>query len=171
MVYKNGFKEYAIICCAGGGAYGLIMGIFFEDLMLGLLCGVLFGVIFTLILWIFSSHLEKKSQYIRSEIGKTTHIICEGPANRQRGANAIGGWMFLTDYALDFFPHKINIGGRSIPIYIDDIAGVEVKSNKLIIRTKAYETYIFVVNKANLWKQSLDARMYGAPAANIPYHY
>ena len=171
MVYRNGFKEYAIICGAGGGTYGLIMGLFFGDLMLGLMCGVLFGVLFTLFLWIFSNHVEKKSQYIRSEIAKTTHIICEGPANHQRGANAIGGWLFLTDYALDFFPHKVNIGGRSIPIYIDDIAGVEVKSNKLIIHTKAYETYISVVNKANLWRQSLEARMYGVQTGQAPYNY
>ena len=49
----------------------------------------------------------------------------------------------------------MNIGGQNIPILIDDISNVETKSNQIKIHTKTNETFTFVVNKAELWKQSI----------------
>lgn len=155
MVYKNGIKEWAIMCCGCGLAYGFFMGLFWGDMTMGIIAGVLFGVLFTLCMALFSKHIEKKSEHLRAEISKVRKIICEGPANHKKGANAIGGWLFLSEDAIEFYPHKMNIGGQNIPILIDDIANIETKSNQLKIHTKANETFIFVVNKANLWKQSI----------------
>ena len=67
----------------------------------------------------------------------------------------IGGWLFLSEDAIEFYPHKMNIGGQNISILIDDISNIETKSGQLKIHTKANETFTFVVNKANLWKQSI----------------
>ena len=131
------------------------MGLFLGSMITGIIAGVLFGVLLTVCLAIFSKHIEKKSEHLRAEISKVRKIICEGPANHKKGVNAIGGWLFLSKDAIEFYPHKMNIGGQNIPILLDDISDVETKLNQLKIHTKTNETFIFVVNKANLWKQSI----------------
>ena len=155
MVYKNGIKEWAIMCCGCGLVYGVLMGLFWGNMITGIMAGVLFGVLFTACMAILSKHIEKKSEHLRAEISKVRKIICEGPANHKKGVNAIGGWLFLSEDAIEFYPHKMNIGGQNIPILLDDISDVETKLNQLKIHTKTNETFIFVVNKANLWKQSI----------------
>ena len=155
MVYKNGIKEWAIMCCGYGLVFGVLMGLFWGDMTTGIITGVLSGVLFTVCMAIFSKHIEKKAEHLRAEISKARKIICEGPANHKKGVNAIGGWLFLSEDAIEFYPHKMNIGGQNIPILLDDISDVETKLNQLKIHTKTNETFIFVVNKANLWKQSI----------------
>lgn len=155
MVYRNGIKEWALMCCGCGLVYGVLMGLFWGNLTMGIIAGVLFGILFTVCMAIFVKHIEKKSKHLRDEISQVRKIICEGPANHKKGVNAIGGWLFLIEDAIEFYPHKINIGGQNISIRIDDISNVETKSNQLKIHTKENETFTFVVNKANLWKQSI----------------
>lgn len=163
MVYKIGIKKLALICCGCGLAYGVFMGLRFGNMtvgiiagvLVGVLFGVLFGVLLPVCMAIFSKYIEKKSEPLRAEISKVRKIICEGPANHKKGVNAIGGWLFLSEDAIEFYPLKMNIGGQNIPILLDDISDVETKSNQLKIHTKTNETFIFVVNKANLWKQSI----------------
>lgn len=154
MIYKNGIKEFVFMCCSGGLIYGAFMGLF-VGVIKGIIAGILFGVIFTVSEAILSEHIEKKSEHLRAEISKVREIICEGPANHKKGVNAIGGWLFLSKDAIEFYPHKMNIGGENIPILLDDISNVETKFNRLTIHTKANKTFTFVVNKANLWKQSI----------------
>lgn len=155
MIYKNGIKEWALMCCGCGLVYGVFMGVFWGNITMGIIAGILFGVLFTVCMAIFSKHLEKKSEHLRAEISNVRKIICEGPANHKNGVNAIGGWLFLSEDAIEFYPHKMNIGGQNIPILIDDISNVETKSNQLIVHTKTNGTFTFVVNKAKLWKQSI----------------
>ena len=155
MVYKNSIKELALRCCGCGLVYGVLMGLFRSDMTMGIIAGVLFAVLCTVGMAISLRRLEKKSEYLHAEISKVRKIICEGPANHQKGVNAIAGWLFLSEDAIEFYPHKMNIGGQNIPILLDDISNIETKSNQLKIHTKTNETFIFLVNKANLWKQSI----------------
>ncbi len=155
MIYKNGIKEWALMCCGCGLVYGVLMGLFSGNITTGIISGILFGVFLTVFMAIFSKHLEKKSEHLRAEISKVRKIICEGPANHKKGVNAIGGWLFLSEDAIEFYPHKMNIGGQNIPILIDDISNVETKLNRIKIHTKTNETFTFVVTKAKLWKQSI----------------
>lgn len=155
MIYKNGIKEWAIMCCGCGLVYGVLMGLSWGNMTTGIIAGVLFGVLLTVCMAIFSKHIEKESEHLRAEISKVRKIICEGPASHKKGVNAIGGWLFLSEDAIEYYPHKMNIGDQNIPILLDDISDVETKLNQLKIHTKTNETFIFVVNKANLWKQSI----------------
>lgn len=166
MAYKIDIKILAIMCCGGGLVYGIIMGLFWGNMTMGIMAGVLFGVLFTVCMAILlkliekifeplSAEIEKKSEHLRAEISKVRKIICEGPAYHKKGVNSIGGWLFLSEDAIEFYPHKMNIGNQNIPILLDDISDVETKLNQLKIHTKTNETFIFVVNKANLWKQSI----------------
>jgi len=155
MVYKSSVKDYAIMCCFSGLFYGFSMGLYWQDMFMGIIAGVLFGVLFTLCMSLFSKHIEKKIKPLREQISKDRKIICEGSANHKKGTNAIGGWMFVIEDTIEFYPHKVNIGGQNVSISIHDIINIETKSNQLIINTKLGKTFVFVVSKANLWKQSI----------------
>lgn len=159
MIYKNGIKEWALLCCSGGLVYGVVMGLFLGNMTIGIIAGILFGVLYTVCMAIVSKLLEKKFKHLRAEISKSRKIICEGPANHKKEVNVIGGWLFLSEDTIEFYPHKMNIGGQNIPILLGNISNVETKSNQLKIHTKTNETFTFVVNKANLWKQSITKRL------------
>ena len=60
MVYKSSVKDYAIMCCFSGLFYGFSMGLYWQDMFMGIIAGVLFGVLFTLCMSLFSKHIEKK---------------------------------------------------------------------------------------------------------------
>ena len=162
MIYKNGLKEYLIMCAFCTVFFGLFMGIYsgfvVDDFNFGIISGMgsglFFGVFFTIAMAIVSVIIEKKSENLRAEISKVRSIICEGPANHKKGANGIGGWLFLSEDALEFYPHKANFGGKNIAILIDDITNVDTKANQLIIQSNM-EKYQFVVNKSNMWKKSI----------------
>lgn len=154
MIHKSSTKDYIVLGLLCGGSYGLLMAIFMGDVEMGMFGGILFGTLFPLFIYIFSSRLEKRAVGLRQEISKVRTIVCEGPSNHKKGANAIGGWLFLTTDALEFYAHKVNFGGGNIAILLDDITAVEVKKNQLIITTKL-ETITFIVNKAEEWKKSI----------------
>ena len=130
------------------------MGIFMGDLSVGLIAGIAFGVLFTVVIAIIAKNLEKKFLPLRAEISKVRSVICEGPASYKNGINAIGGWMFLSEDAIEFYCHKLNLGGENIPILLDDIVEVKAKGNQLIIKAKDKE-YQFVVNKSKSWQESI----------------
>ena len=155
-VYRNGTGKLALLCLAGGLAFGVIMGsVFSYGFQISIISGILFGTLFALFMSIFLGNIEQKFEPIRDEISKERKIICEGPANHKKAANAIGGWLFLIEDAIEFHPHQMNIDGQSISIFIDDISTVETRLNQIRIRTKTDETFAFVVNKAKLWKKSI----------------
>lgn len=156
MVYKSGFKNCLMTVIIFGVLYGLFMGLFAKNVIMGIVLGVVCGFFFALGLSIFSKRIEKKSKNLRMEISKVRKIICEGPANQKKGANAIGGWLFLSEDAIEFYPHKMNFGGQNIPILLDDVMKIETKSNYLKIYTKTNDLYTFVVNKAKLWESSIN---------------
>lgn len=156
MVYKNGFKDYLILGVIFGVLFGLFMGLSEKNVIMGIILGVVCGFLFALGISLFMKRSEKKSKILRTEISKVRKIICEGPANHKKGANAISGWLFLSEDAIEFYPHKINFGGQNIPIRLDDVMKVETKSNYLKIYTKTNDLYTFVVNKAKLWEYSIN---------------
>ena len=55
MVYKNGFKEYlgTFVYCTV--VYGVLMGLFNNNMTSGIISGVVFGTIFTLFLAFFAN--------------------------------------------------------------------------------------------------------------------
>lgn len=157
MVYKNGIREYVWMCVVGGAAYGFLMGLFFQDMVAGLVAGVLFGVLFTAAMALFGRGQEKKANEMRWQISLNRRIICDGPANHKDGANAIGGWLFLTEFGLEFFPHKMNVGGQNLAIPAADILRVDTKRNQIIVYTRLGAVITFVVNQAPAWQQHVFA--------------
>ncbi len=148
MIYKNGFKEYFFM----GTIFGLCMGAFFFFTRIVNLAGffvvaVSSGTLFAFIMYLFAKRVEIKSKYLHNEIAKVRRIICEGVAT----IKGVGGWLFVTEDAIEFYPHKINLGGESIAVLIDDIVAVNNGFNNIEIATKE-STYKFIVNKPTGWK-------------------
>lgn len=152
MVYKNGFKDYLITGIVFTILYTILTS--YTGLKTAIISALPAGSLFTIAITIFSIFMEKKSEHLRNEISKVRNIICEGPANYKNGL-AIGGWLFLSEDALEFYPHKVNLGGSCVAILIDDIVNVDTKGKQLIIQSKN-ELFKFVVNKSKLWKNSIN---------------
>ena len=154
MVYKNGLKEYGIIFGASTVGFGVLMGLFWSDMVRGLISGIVFGVVFTGLMVLFSLALEKKIAPKHAELAETKTIVCDGAANHKKGINAIGGWLFLTTESLEFYPHKLNFGGKNLVISARDITSVSSRMTILTVTT-ATESYNFVVNKSGAWEASI----------------
>lgn len=155
LIYRNGIKDYLKMAGLSALFYGLFMLIGGRSFGIALFSGLLFGALFSLAMFGVSRLVEKKSKALRDELRKSSTIICEGHSTYRKGINGIGGWLFLTESSLEFYPHKLNFGGQNLPILIDDISNVETKLNQLIVHTKTNGTFTLVVNKAKLWKQSI----------------
>ena len=155
MIYKNSIMKYVFSGALGGVAYGVLMGLILQNEELIVPLGAMFAVLFIAGLTGFSKHLEKKMEGKRQEIAAQRRIICEGPANHKDGSNSVGGWLFLTEFGLEFYPHNMNFSGRNLAIPVGDIVRIEIKGNKLVIYTRLNYTFTFVVNKADSWQQSI----------------
>ena len=158
MVYKNGTKEYVTMALSCGLSYGLMMWLLNGDFTSALISGVMFGTLFTLVMLLFIKSQEKKFLKFGEELRKTKTVICEGPANHKKKFNAIGGWLYLCEEELKFFPHKINVNAQELTIALADIKAVNIKSNQLFVQTSLTEIR-FVVNQAPLWKKTIEERL------------
>ena len=151
MTYKNGIKEYALTGVMFGGPMGILFGLMHLSLILGIITGFLSGFLFTLLIFLFIKYQEKKFDKKRTEIAKERKIICDGGAT----INGNGGWMFFTEYGIEFYPHKINISTEEIVIPINTIDSVKTNKNKILVSTNG-KTIAIVVSHNKEWKKQIE---------------
>ncbi len=151
MTYKNGKKEYILMGVLFGVPMGAFFGIMYLDVVLGIICGVLSGFLYALLIFLFVKFQEKKYDKKRIEIANMRRIICDGGAT----VNGNGGWMFLTECGIEFYPHKINFSTNNIMIPLNIIVSVQTKRNQLVINTTDY-TVSIVVTHNNEWKKHIE---------------
>ncbi len=150
MILKNTFGDVLKLSFIGGVMYGLLMGIVGGSVNVGIATGIFFWWGFSLLIYLFAKGIEKRVQPLREEISAKRKIICEGGTT----VNGIGGWMFLTEDAVEFYPHKANFGGNAFYIALDEIVEVTVKG-KLIIKKRDY-TYELAAVKPHVWKDYIE---------------
>jgi hypothetical protein len=96
-------------------------------------------------------------------------VVREGRANLQRGAEAVGGHVYLTDRRLIFESHRFNVQRGPAEIPLTDITGVEktwtkflgaipIAPNSIVIRTGSGDEYRVVVNGRNQWIEAINAQ-------------
>jgi len=151
MTYKNGIKEYTMTTLLFGGPMGFFFGLIYHNVFLGVISGVLSGLLFTLLIFLFIKIQEKKYDKKRSDIAKERKIICDGAATIQGN----GGWMFFTDYGLEFYPHKINISQNNIMIPINTIKAIKTVKNQLVVATVKNTTFAIVVAHNKEWAEQI----------------
>ncbi|MGM9637481.1 MAG: hypothetical protein ACI3YK_05805 [Eubacteriales bacterium] len=127
MVYKNGLKEYSLTTILFGVPMGILFGLSKLSFIVGVISGVFSGLLFTFLMFVFIKIQEKKFDKKRIEIAKERRIICDGGAT----INGNGGWMFLTEIGIEFYPHKINVSTEEIKIPTSMIEAVKTQKIKL----------------------------------------
>jgi len=96
--------------------------------------------------------------------------IKESGANLQRGAETVGGRLFLTDQRLYFDTHSFNVATGSESIELDQIAEVSpvwtmflgfipIFPNSMRVATKGGKNLDFVVWGRENWKAAIDNQM------------
>ena len=157
MIIKGGEKYIIKIACFVGVPFvviPLIIGLLFYSPFIKL--GVLDFFIIIVILLFFKlwfKFIEKKVVKLREEILKERKIICEGLASNKTD-RVIGGWLFLSEAAVEFYPYNVNGEVKSVAILLDDIVNIEVKKDLLIIKSISKE-FTFNVFDAPLWKEMI----------------
>lgn len=152
MIYKNEFKDYF----KSGLIYGLIMGIFIAistmNMLIGVILGIFAGALFGFFIFIFSRSIEKKMIKKRQEISAERRIICDGAATF-RGQ---GGWLFFTDSALEFYPHKFNSSTKFLLLPNNKLNSTVADKNKIIITAFGDKKFEIIVVKSTEWKKQID---------------
>ena len=152
MVYRNGWKEFFITAIG----FGAPMSLFFiiqYGFALGLAGGVLAGLLFGGAMTLITRGTEKKFAKLRTEIVSDRRVICDGGATWQ----GLGGWMFLTEAGLEFYPHKLNHARKDFAIPLSQLAEVRLNRNLLVIVLKDSTGLEVVVSKNKEWKKQIDA--------------
>jgi hypothetical protein len=124
--------------------YGVALG-----LAGGVLSGLLFGAVMTIIVRV----TEKKFAKMRSEIAADRRVICDGGATWQ----GLGGWMFLTEAGLEFYPHKLNHGSQNFAIPTEELVSVTVKRNMVSVTLQNGGEVAVVVSHAKEWQAQIQA--------------
>ena len=157
MIIKGGEKYIIKIACFVGVPFvviPLIIGLLFYSPFIKL--GVLDFFIIIVILLFFKlwfKFIEKKVVKLREEILKERKIICEGLASNKTD-RVIGGWLFLSEAAVEFYPYNVNGEVKSVAILLDDIVNIEVKKDLLIVKSSSKE-FVFKVYNAPLWEEMI----------------
>ncbi len=153
MVYKNTIKDYVLSATVFGVPMGLLFGVMYFSIILGVICGIACVLFFGLFVFFFSKAMERKFGRLREKISAERHITCDGAAT----LNGNGGWMYFTEYGLEFYPHKINLNTNSVALPTASIKATAVEKNRLTVVTDIYGTFIFIVVKPKEWQKHIDA--------------
>ena len=151
MIYRNGAREYLRCMLLFGGIMGVFFGLMYLSVFMGVIGGVFSGALFTLFIFLFTKFMERKYDKKRIEIAKERKIICDGGATIAGN----GGWLFFTEKALEFYPHKINVNTSEFFIDLNDIRKVGAKGNKIIIETIENGKVPVVVSSAEKWRKTI----------------
>jgi GRAM domain len=93
-------------------------------------------------------------------------ILKDGPANLQRGAETVGGKVYLTSRWLVFEAHKFNLQRGATEIPLSDILSIAkcwtkflnlipVLPNSLAVTTNQGQEYRFVLFGRDAWEEAI----------------
>ncbi|EJE7234751.1 hypothetical protein FC820_00790 [Clostridium sporogenes] len=158
---KDFFKTFF----SAGAPFGIIMGLFFcisNDISSGIVMGVISGFLFGLVLSVFVQIQKKKFKKISSEVTNGKNVIMDGGANHFKGAESVGGWLYLTSQELIFKSHAFNVQKHETVIPLNQIVEVKAVSNlgfipnglHIVINSGTIEK--FVVNNRKTWAKKIN---------------
>ncbi len=146
--------------------YFIIQNLWTSDVMtlktivVAIVSGAAAGFTFALIIsWFKSSKYGGGATKI--DTMPDEDILFETAANHFKGAEDVGGKLYLTNKRVHFKSHKFNIQNHEVSIYLTDIDHVERYKNVgifntgLTIKSKDNKVDKFVVEKAGEWVKKL----------------
>ncbi|WP_425640057.1 GRAM domain-containing protein [Algoriphagus yeomjeoni] len=135
-----------------------LSSLIFQSVFLGLFMTIGFP-------YIFKKLGNSLGKSIHPELSPSEEVEMEGPANLFRGAEAVGGKLFLTDQNLIFKSHSFNIQTGQSAIPFESIAEVSARKtaklvdNGLRILTHEGITHDFVVVDRAHWIVKLEEKL------------
>ena len=155
MTYKNGIREYLLLAVCYGVPMGIIFGLWQKSVLVGIISGAMCGILYGVIMFLFVKSQEKKFDKMREQIASERKIICDGGAT----LHGNGGWLFLTEFGLEFYPHKINFSRQEMRISLKSINAASVLGKSILISVKEHTNAITIIVTHNKeWqKQITDA--------------
>ncbi|NWK57758.1 hypothetical protein HW115_19220 [Verrucomicrobiaceae bacterium N1E253] len=159
-IASSGLKQWAIL----GSCFALPMCIFFSllrgDWILGIQVGILSGGLFaTMMVW-FSARQIKRLSVDRPDF-EGADVIFEGPANHFKGAEGVGGYLWLTSSELFFKSHRFNIQNHECRMRLQDITSIDtiktlgIIPNGLLVCSALGAKEKFVVNRNKDWATAI----------------
>ena len=155
MTYKNGIREYLLLAVCYGVPMGIIFGLWQKSILVGIISGAMCGILYGVIMFLFVKSQEKKFDKMREQIASERKIICDGGAT----LHGNGGWLFLTEFGLEFYPHKVNFSRQEMRISLKSINAASVLGKSILISVKESTNAITIIVTHNKeWqKQITDA--------------
>lgn len=107
---------------------------------------------------------------MKTETRPGESMVKEGPANLQRGIEAVGGKLSLTDQRLVFESHALNVQTGATEIELANVTGTEtcwtkflglvpIAPNSLAVRTEGGEDYRFVLWGRDSWITAIEGQL------------
>ena len=128
--------------------------------------GVFFGVFMAVVFpFLFKKFAVKLGKSIYPDLGKLEVVETEGPANLFRGAEAVGGKLFLTNERLIFKSHKLNINTGQSDFPFSEIFEISPRKtaglidNGLRLRLVDGREFDFVVANRETWSDKLQEKL------------
>ncbi len=105
---------------------------------------------------------------MKTELKQDEQIIKQGAANLQKGLEAVGGKLYLTNQRLVFEAHRMNIQGGNTEINLSDIQSskncwtkflgfIPLVPTSFAVYTKTGAEYCFVVWGRRAWRAAIGA--------------
>ena len=105
---------------------------------------------------------------MKTQLNINEEIIKKGGANLQKGIEAVGGFLYLTNQRLIFESHKFNVQSGVTIIDLLDIASTEkvwtkvfnlipMMPNSLAVKSKKGEEYRFVLFGRSAWEIKINS--------------
>jgi len=159
---------------ASGILFGVLFGAYyaiFIDPIAGIIAGIVGGLLFGLAMgFVFAWLLRRLEVHRPSRTGET--VLREATGNHVANVESRGGWVYLTDQALHFKAHRLNVQRQPLTIALADIADIAPSRalglipNAFSVTTKAGARSKFIVNDRNGWIAAIQvARQRLRPAA------
>ncbi len=100
-------------------------------------------------------------------------LLREGGANLQRGIEAVGGRLFLTNERLLFQSHAFNVQTGATEIALADVRGTALRWTKLLgvlplfpnslaVQVRDGAEYCFVLYGRKIWQAAIEAQRCGS---------
>ena len=140
--------------------FGLPMGVLYsvqnKNWMIGMGGGLVAGVLFAVLMRWFAARQTKRFSVDQPDLDGAP-IIFEGPANHFKGAEGVGGYLWLTAEQLFFRSHRFNIQNHDCHMPLTEISEVNatktlgVIPNGLLVRLLSDTQERFVVHNNKDW--------------------
>ena len=114
--------------------------------------------------------LNETREAASSHLHPNETVARESAANLQRGAETVGGRLFLTDKRLLFKAHSFNVQKGSTELHLEDIIQtrpcwtkflnlIPLFPNSLVVETNSGQVFRFVLPQRMSWKAAIEAAL------------